>query len=89
MFLLSIFFHNKNNPPPILLQLLQKKKYLSILYHMMTNNKFTTPIITIALRQQGIPADPTLWSDEHFQVYVRKHTLKTMTPPDGSDSHGY
>ena len=56
---------------------------------MMTNNKFTTPIITIALRQQGIPADPTLWSDEHFQVYVRKHTLKTMTPPDGSDSHGY
>lgn len=55
---------------------------------MMTNNKFTTPT-TIALWQQGIPADPTLWSDEHFQVYVRKHTLKTMIPPVTDDSHGY
>lgn len=52
---------------------------------MMTNNKLTTPT-TIALRQQGILADPTLWSDEHFQVYVRKHTLKAMTSPA---DHGY
>lgn len=55
---------------------------------MMTNNNLTTPT-TIALRQQGIPADLTLWSDEHFQVYVRKHTLKTMTPPVSDDPHGY
>ena len=55
---------------------------------MMTNNNLITPT-TIALRQQGIPADPILWSDENFQVYVRKHTLKTMTPPDDSDPHGY
>lgn len=53
---------------------------------MITNNKLTT---TIALWQQGIPADPTLWSDEHFQVYVRKHTLKAMTPAVTDDPHGY
>ena len=56
---------------------------------MMTNNKLTTPTTTIALRQQGIPADPILWSDEHFQVYVRKHTLKAMIPPVADDPHGY